>query len=50
MDNPCCTGNMVCDEENCDIEKRLCSYTIIVNKCHIKERIHVIFIDEELGF
>lgn len=50
VDNPCCTGNMICDEENCDIEKRLCSYTIIVNKCHIKDRIHIIFIDEELGF
>ena len=48
-DNPCCVNDMICNN-NCDIDKRLCSYTIIINKCHIKERIHIIFIDEELGF
>ena len=48
-DNPCCINDMVCND-NCDIEKRMCAYTIIINKCHIKNRIHIIFIDEELGF
>lgn len=50
LDNPCCVNNMICDEDNCDIEKRLCAYTVIINKCHIKDRIHIIFINEELGF
>ena len=50
VDNPCCTGDMVCDEEKCDVEKRICTATIIINKCSVKERIHIIFIDEELGF
>ena len=49
MDNPCCVNEMICND-NCDIDKRLCAYTVIINKCHIKDRIHIIFIDEELGF
>ncbi|WP_028330362.1 lactate utilization protein [Brachyspira alvinipulli] len=49
MDNPCCINEMICND-NCDIDKRLCAYTVIINKCHIKDRIHIIFIDEELGF
>ena len=49
MDNPCCIDEMICNN-NCDIDKRLCAYTVIINKCHIKDRIHIIFIDEELGF
>ena len=49
LDNPCCVNDMICND-NCDIDKRLCAYTIIINKCHIKDRIHIIFIDEELGF
>ena len=49
LDNPCCVNDMICND-NCDIDKRLCAYTIIINKCYIKDRIHIIFIDEELGF
>lgn len=49
IDNPCCVNEMICND-NCDIDKRLCAYTVIINKCHIKERIHIIFVDEELGF
>lgn len=49
MDNPCCINDMICNDR-CDIEKRMCAYTIIINKCHIKHRIHIIFINEELGF
>ena len=49
VNNPCCVGDMICNE-NCDIEDRLCAYTVIINKCHIKNRIHILFIDEELGF
>ena len=49
LDNPCCVNDMICND-NCDIDKRLCAYTIIINKFHIKDRIHIIFIDEELGF
>lgn len=48
-DNPCAVGDMICND-NCEIEKRMCAYTVIINKCHIKDRIHIIFIDEELGF
>lgn len=48
-DNPCSVGDMICND-NCEIEKRMCAYTVIINKCHIKDRIHIIFIDEELGF
>ncbi|WP_300366375.1 lactate utilization protein [Brachyspira sp.] len=50
VDNPCCIVDMICDEEKCDIEKRICSATVIINKCSIKDRIHIIFINEELGF
>ena len=49
VNNPCSVGDMICNE-NCDIESRLCSYTVIINKCHIRNRIHILFIDEELGF
>ena len=49
VNNPCSVGDMICNE-NCDIESRLCAYTVIINKCHIKNRIHILFIDEELGF
>ena len=49
VDNPCAVVDMICND-NCEIEKRLCAYTVIINKCHIKDRIHIIFIDEELGF
>ena len=48
-DNPCAVGDMICND-NCEIDKRMCAYTVIINKCHIKDRIHIIFIDEELGF
>lgn len=48
-DNPCAVGDMICND-NCEIEKRLCAYTVIINKSHIKGRIHIIFINEELGF
>ena len=47
--NPCSVGDMICND-NCEISKRMCAYTVIINKCHIKDRIHIIFIDEELGF
>lgn len=49
VDNPCAVGDMIC-KDNCEIDKRMCAYTVIINKCHIKDRIHIIFIDEELGF
>lgn len=49
VDNPCAVGDMICND-NCEIDKRLCSYTVIINKSYIKDRIHIIFINEELGF
>ena len=49
VDNPCAVGDMIC-KDNCEIDKRMCAYTVIINKCHIKDRIHIIFINEELGF
>ena len=49
VDNPCSVGDMSC-KDNCESDKRMCAYTVIINKCHIKDRIHIIFINEELGF
>jgi L-lactate utilization protein LutB len=35
---------------NCNSEERICNYTTIIHKSNKKNRIHVIIVDEELGF
>jgi len=48
LDNPCAV-DMLCNEE-CELEKRLCSYRLHLEKSYPEGRIHIIFIDEDLGF
>lgn len=48
IENPC-SVEMQCNND-CEYENRLCSYRIAIEKSHIKERIHIIFINENLGF
>lgn len=48
LDNPCAV-DMLCNEE-CEIEKRLCSYRLHLEKSAPEGRIHIIFVDEDLGF
>ena len=48
IENPC-SVKMKCNND-CEYENRLCSYRIAIEKSHIKERIHIIFINQNLGF
>ncbi len=49
LENSCNSNDMICDN-NCSVDSRLCAYTGIINKSHIKERIHIVLINEFLGF
>jgi L-lactate utilization protein LutB len=47
LDTPCArTGHC----EDCDSPRRICNLTLIIEKQKIKDRMHVILINEELGF
>lgn len=47
-ENPCAV-EMNCDEK-CEIDKRICSFVLSIHKSCPEKRIHLIFINEELGY
>lgn len=47
LDTPCARTGRCAD---CDSPKRICSLTLVIEKQKIKDRMHVILINEELGF
>lgn len=46
-DTPCVKALKCLD---CSHEKRICSYTTIIERCFPLERIHLVFVGEHLGF
>lgn len=48
LDNPC-SVDMACNE-NCETDKRICTYNLYIEKSYPQDRLHIIFVNEDLGF